>query len=101
MVSPDGSEPVLSYAVPAGKPRHPPWMTRVGWASALAGAVVGGVVLPCAGLDYALFVLKDPGGPLFWPVAMVIGGGVGAVVAPLCVLSVYWVLWWLAGMGRR
>jgi hypothetical protein len=70
----------------------------VGCASSVIGVILFGVVLPCAGFNYSLsHDGLEMGGLLFWPFAMAVGAVLGAVVAPLCSLGVYWLVWRLAG----
>jgi hypothetical protein len=42
-------------------------------------------------------VLKDPGGPLFWPFAVIAGGAAGGILFPLVALVVYWGVWRIRG----
>ena len=88
---------MLPYGSSAGKPQRAPLLAEVGCAASLLGAFLVGVVLPCAGFNFALHHPDGPGGLLFWPFAVVGGAIVGAVVAPVCALSIYWLSWWLAG----
>ena len=90
-------KPVLPYRAPAGNPRRPPWFAEIGCASSPLGAILFGVIFPCGGFNSALHDPNGPGGLLFWPFAMIVGGIVGAVVAPVCVLGIYWLSWRLAG----
>lgn len=93
----DEGEPVLTYAPPGPRAGRPPLLSEVGCGSSIFGTLLFGIVLPCAGFQYAVNVLNDMGGPLFWPLAMLIGGLAGAVLFPLVVLGAYWVLWRSAG----
>jgi len=41
---------------------------------------MGGIVFPTAFLLVAIFVLRDTGGPLFWPILCALGGAIGELV---------------------
>jgi hypothetical protein len=46
----------------------------------LAGGVLLGLVIPTGLFFYCAFVLHDIGGPLIWPIFVVVGGVVGVVL---------------------
>jgi hypothetical protein len=97
MNSKDDSKTTLNYGHPRPRAPYPPLLREVGCFSSAVGVIVFGVVLPCAGFQYVMTHAKDPGGPLFWPLAAILGGIAGAVGVPLVTLLVYWLAWRIAG----
>jgi hypothetical protein len=92
-MSEEGRPPtVLPYQPPAHR-RAPPMSMSAGCASALFGALLLGIVLPCTGFSYVLSRELDPGGLLFWPALMLFGGIVGATTGPLVWFGVRWIIW--------
>ncbi len=92
-------QPTLQYASPRPPAPQPAHLGVVGCGSSLLGGVLLGVALPWMALRD--FVYDDPPALIGWGFtvagAAVIGGVIGALVAPTISLSVYWVVWRIRG----
>ena len=50
------------------------------WPEPVIGLGVGGFLLPFLLFLYCLKVLRDPGGPLFWPAIAIPSGAIGFAI---------------------
>jgi hypothetical protein len=84
----------LEYARGVPPRRHPPpLMFEHGCRASILGAVVCGIIAPCIGFYYVVYVLNDTGGFLIWPFVILMGGIAGAIAGPITYATFHSLLW--------
>ncbi len=72
-------------------PSAKPYRDHEGLTGCGCGVMVGGCAIPVAFGLVAIFVLNDPGGPLFWPLFASAGAVAGAFIGTAIGFIVHWV----------